>query len=83
VAEAVVVGRPDERLGEVPVAAVRAVPGRTVTEAELLAFAAERLAGYKVPVRVVLVSELPRTGSQKVQRDRLLHLFEERRPARP
>lgn len=79
VAEAVVLGRPDDRLGEVPVAAVRLQPGAasTIEPSELVAYAAERLADYKVPVLIVVVDELPRTGSQKVQKDRLQGLFDE------
>lgn len=75
VSEAAVVGIPDERLGEVPAAAVLLGPGATVTPDELVEFAAEHLADYKVPVQVVIVDELPRTGTRKVQRDRLRELF--------
>ena len=68
VAEAAVVGVADERLGEVPVAAVRLEPGAGVTGDELVAWAADRLADYKVPVRAVVVDELPRTPTRKVQK---------------
>jgi acyl-CoA synthetase (AMP-forming)/AMP-acid ligase II len=78
VVEASVVGLPDERLGEVPAAAVRLASGASVEPTDLVAFAHEHLASYKVPVQVVVVDELPRTGSQKVQKDRLLALFEPR-----
>jgi acyl-CoA synthetase (AMP-forming)/AMP-acid ligase II len=77
VAEAAVVGLPDARLGEVPAAAVRLQPGAAVEVDELLAFATEHLADYKVPVAAVVVDELPRTGTQKVQKDRLRALFAE------
>ena len=49
VLEASVVGLPDERLGEVPVAAVRLAEGATLEQAKLAAWAKERLAEYKVP----------------------------------
>jgi len=77
VAEAAVVGMHDERLGQVPVAAVRRTPGTTVTVDELAGWARERLAAYKVPARFVFVDELPRTGTSKVRREavkaQLLH----------
>jgi long-chain acyl-CoA synthetase len=75
VAEAAVIGLPDERQGEVPVAVVRCGAGPAPTEAELIAWAAERLADYKVPQRIRFVDELPRTGTDKVQKDELRHLF--------
>ena len=75
VLEASVVGLPDERKGEIPVAAIRVAPGATLADDELLAWAGERLAEYKVPQRVVVVDELPRTGTDKVQKRHLLELF--------
>lgn len=75
VVEAAVVGRPDDTLGEVPVAAVRLRPGAEVTGDELTVWAGVRMAAYKAPRQVVVVEELPRTGTRKVQRDRLLPLF--------
>ena len=76
VLEAAVVGLPDERLGEVPAAAVRLRPGVTLDSAGLGAFADEHLARYKVPRRFVAVDDLPRTGTAKVQKAALLALFE-------
>ncbi|MFN8018232.1 MAG: AMP-binding protein [Acidimicrobiales bacterium] len=74
VLEAAVVPVPDARDGEVPVAAVRLEPGQTVASADLAAWAADRLARYKVPVRFVAVDELPRTGTNKVQRRLVIDL---------
>lgn len=71
ISECVVVGRSDERLGQVPVAFVRTVPGATVTAAELLALAAESLARFKVPVAVEFVTDLPRNQMGKVLRTEL------------
>jgi acyl-CoA synthetase (AMP-forming)/AMP-acid ligase II len=76
VLEAAVVGLPDDRLGEIPAAAVRLVDGVTLEDAGLAAWAAERLADYKVPKRWVAVDELPRTGTTKVQKAELLDLFD-------
>jgi acyl-CoA synthetase (AMP-forming)/AMP-acid ligase II len=75
VLEAAVVGLPDERLGEVPAAAVRLVDGARLEHLDLGEWAAERLADYKVPRRFVAVDELPRTGTRKVQRERVRALF--------
>jgi acyl-CoA synthetase (AMP-forming)/AMP-acid ligase II len=63
---AAVVGRPDERLGAVPVAAVELRPGAAATGAELLDAASVRLARYELPVEVRVVAALPRTPSGKV-----------------
>ena len=75
VLEAAVLGLPDERKGEVPVAAVRLKPGVAFDERALLQWAAERLSDYKVPQRILAVDELPRTGTNKVQRQELQALF--------
>nr|WSX53295.1 fatty acyl-CoA synthetase [Streptomyces sp. NBC_00974] len=75
VAEAAVVGLPDERWIEAVTAVVVARDG--VTEAELLAYAREKLAHFKAPKRVVFVDSLPRNASGKILkrtlRDRLSH----------
>ena len=47
-----------------------------VSEADLVAFAAERLAGYKAPRRIRIVDVLPRTGTEKVQKRELIPLFD-------
>ncbi len=65
VAESVVIGVPDERLGEVGKAYVVTRPGFALTEAAVLAFCRERLAGYKVPRLVVFREDLPRTPAGK------------------
>jgi len=75
VLEAAVVGLPDEKQGEVPVAAVRLAPGRDLAELDLGAWSAERLAAYKVPVRFLAVDDLPHTGTRKLQRSEVLTLF--------
>jgi acyl-CoA synthetase (AMP-forming)/AMP-acid ligase II len=71
VVEAAVLGLDDARLGEVPVAVVR---GRVEAD-DVVAFARMHLAPYKVPRRVVVVDELPRGGTGKVQKDRLRAFF--------
>jgi acyl-CoA synthetase (AMP-forming)/AMP-acid ligase II len=66
VLECAVVGRPDDRWGEVPVAFVVLKPGRSVEAAELLAHCAGQLARFKVPKDVRFLGELPRNPSGKV-----------------
>ncbi|WP_443033294.1 AMP-binding enzyme [Streptomyces sp. CS62] len=64
VAEAAVVGLPDPRWIEAVTAVV--VPRGDVTEAELLAWARERLAHFKAPKRVLFAQALPRNASGKI-----------------
>jgi acyl-CoA synthetase (AMP-forming)/AMP-acid ligase II len=66
VAEAAVIGVPDERLGEVGRAYLVPRPGQALDEARVLAFCRERLANYKVPRQVRLRPGLPRNPSGKV-----------------
>ena len=75
VAEAAVLGVPDERLGERVVAAVRLLPGEAASEPELIAWCGERLSAYKVPSVVRIVDSLPRTGTEKVKKSELRSLF--------
>jgi len=65
VREAAVVGIEDERLGEVPWAFV-ACSDTDLTEERLIAWCRDRLTPYRVPVRVVLVEQLPRNDVGKV-----------------
>ncbi len=67
VALAAVVAQPDEKWGEVPCAFVELKPGMEATEAELIAWCRERMAGFKAPKRIVF-SELPRTSTGKIQK---------------
>jgi long-chain acyl-CoA synthetase len=76
VLEASVVGLPDDRLGEIPAAAVRLSEATTLEQVDLGAWARERLADYKVPKRWIEVDELPRTGTEKVQKSELVSLFD-------
>ena len=77
VLEAAVAGRPDERLGQVPVAAVELRSGvEAPTPAELVALCREVLTPYEVPAEVLVVGELPRGPSMKVSRPDLLALFD-------
>ena len=70
VRDAAVFGCPDVRRGEVPVAVVVPSEGG-VTPDDIIAFARDRLAGYKVPRRVILAAEIPRVNGWKLLRKRL------------
>ena len=66
IAEAAVFGIPDERLGEEVAAAVVLHPGASLSEAELRAFLAERIAKHKIPAKVwFLTEQLPRNANGK------------------
>ena len=67
VLETVVVGRPDERWGEIPVAFVVLRKGMSATKEELIEFVCERIARFKAP-REILFEELPKTSTGKIQK---------------
>ena len=66
VLEAAVVGRPDERWGEVPVAFIALREGAEATPDELVAYCQGQLARFKVPKAVTFVDTLPRNPSGKI-----------------
>lgn len=71
VREVAVFGIPHELYGESVCAAVAFFPGKSASEAELMAFCGERLAGYKRPRKVDIHQALPRNSSDKVQKTEL------------
>jgi benzoate-CoA ligase family protein len=73
-AEAVVVGVPDADGLDKPVAYVVPRPGARVDPDELIAFCRAGLASFKRPRLVIEISELPKTGTGKIQRYRLREL---------
>ncbi|HEY8524953.1 MAG TPA: hypothetical protein VIL48_08330 [Acidimicrobiales bacterium] len=72
---AAVVGRPDARLGAVPVAAVELRPGARATPEDLLDAVSGSLARYEVPAELRIVDALPRTPSGKVDLPALRQLL--------
>lgn len=68
-----VVAKPDEKWGEVPCAFVELKDGHSADAAALIAFARERLAGFKAPKQVVF-QELPKTSTGKIQKFELRKL---------
>jgi len=71
IAEAAVIGIPDERLGEVGMAFVVPRQGAHVDDNEVVAWARDNMANYKAPRRVEVVESLPRNATGKVVKDDL------------
>jgi acyl-CoA synthetase (AMP-forming)/AMP-acid ligase II len=81
VAEAVVIGVPDETWGEVVAAYVRPVPGQSAPDPEeLRAWCRKRLAPYKTPLHWVFVDAFPMTPSGKIQKFKLKESFSANQP---
>lgn len=76
VTDAALIGLPHRTLGEEPAAVVHLAPGTSASEAELQAWVRERLAAFKVPVRIVFRHEtLPRNANGKILKKDLAGLF--------
>lgn len=75
VKEAGVCGIEHDKWGQVPVAFI--VAKKQMTEQEITDFCTQHLANYKVPKQVHFVSHLPRSGSNKLLRRKLIQLLEE------
>jgi acyl-CoA synthetase (AMP-forming)/AMP-acid ligase II len=75
VARAAVIGIPDLRWGELVMAVVVPVPGRTPVEADVIAHCRARLAGYETPKRVAVVTEFPETVGGKILKYKLRERF--------
>src|SRR5665213_1324479 len=71
VKEAAVIGVPDARRGEQPVAFVAAAEGQTLDEKELLQFIRSQLADYKAPKQIIILSALPKNATGKILKTEL------------
>ena len=71
IGQVAVVGAPDRRLGEVPIAYVVPAPGRAVDPDAIIRWARERLANYKVPRQVIALEALPINATGKVVKEEL------------
>jgi long-chain acyl-CoA synthetase len=72
VAEAAVIGIPDERLGEEVMAFLTLRPGAVLTAPEVIAFCRERVAAYKYPRVIEIRDALPKNALGKILKDRLV-----------
>lgn len=79
VAEVGVIGVPDEVRGQIAKAFVVLKPDQTLSPEELLAFCKGKIATYKLPREIVIVSELPRTATGKLLR----RVLKQREPGAP
>jgi len=71
IAMSAVVGKPDERWGETPVAFVELnANAKGVTAEDIIMFCRQHIAGYKIP-RTIIFCELPKTSTGKIQKFKL------------
>jgi len=63
-----VVGMPDPRLTEVPVAYVQCVPGVDLSADDIIVHCRGKLASFKIPHHVVFVDDFPMTASGKIRK---------------
>jgi acyl-coenzyme A synthetase/AMP-(fatty) acid ligase len=75
VADAVVVALPDERLGQIPAAAIRLKSARRPPDGALEAHARQNLMATHIPVKWLIVEDYPRTVSAKIDRQAVRALF--------
>lgn len=82
VLECAVIGIPDEKWGETPLALIVCRPDEETNAQEILAFCRGHLAGFKSPRRIEFVTELPRTATGKLQKFKLREKYWEQNPRR-
>jgi fatty-acyl-CoA synthase len=75
VSEVAVIGVPNEKWGEVGAAAVILKSGQTATEEEIIGHCQSQIAKFKIPRSVHFVESLPRTVTQKVQKQELKRII--------
>jgi len=77
VMKAAVIGMPEEKFGEVPVAVIMLQPGESATEEEILQFCSANMADYKVPSQVIFRELIPTNPAGKVLKREIVKQIEE------
>ena len=75
IAEAAVIGVPNERWGEVGLAVLVLKPGQSLDRTAVMSYCAERLARFKVPNDIAIIEALPRNATGKVLKRELRKQF--------
>ena len=75
VAEAAVLGMPEEMRGEIVGVVIALKSGEKVTEQEIKRFCLERIANYKVPKQVMFLDSLPRAANGKIDKESIRELL--------
>jgi fatty-acyl-CoA synthase len=78
VGQVAVIGQPDEYWSEAVSAFIVPKPGLEIIPEEIILFCKERMAGYKVPKRITVVSELPMSATGKVFKRKLREEYAEK-----
>lgn len=78
IAEAAVIGLPDDGMGQVTAACVILRPAASLTLPDLTTWAREQMANYKVPRHLFVLADFPRTPLGKVQKFALRQLAQDR-----
>jgi len=76
VADAVLIPQKDEKLGEIPVAIVVPRAGATLSEKDMQDFLSDKMARFKVPRRVYIVQQVPRSPVGKILKKELVKMLE-------
>lgn len=77
VAEAAVIGVPDERYGESLLAAIVPVRGKSLSDEEMIAHCRGKIGGYKIPRRFAFLDELPKSAMGKILKMELRRTYAE------
>ena len=76
--EAAVIGLPDDIWGEKIIAAVVLKQGRKKSSKKIFDYCKDKLADFKVPKEIVFIDELPKTGSNKISKQKLRETLSQR-----
>lgn len=79
--ECAVIGVPDEKYGEVLLAAVVPLPGKALSDHELIGHCRGKIGGYKIPRCYVFLESLPKSTMNKVLKGELRRVYGEQGPS--